>query len=392
MGRTFPTDREEKRQVLLEAVERVRATLRAGADEAEANATLPPATVQALDDAGLLALKLPAVLGGAEADLVTQLEVLEAVTYIDTSAGWCTLIGAAAIASLGAFLADEAMAQIFVDGQVPRAAGAFMPSGQAVPVEGGYRVSGRWAFASGIRHAQWVSATARVVGAGAAAPALRRVVMPVAAVRIHDNWQVMGLQGTGSCDFSVTDLFVPESFSWDVQRARPQRGGPLYRLGMPAFVANEHVAFALGVGQRALDTLLDLAQSKQRGYGPGSTLAARPALQRAVGESELRLRAVRALAITCYEQAWAIVCAGRTLPPRVQAELRSVATFATEVAVDVTTQAFRYSGGTALYMTHVLQRCLRDINAAAQHLMVSDAAYENYGQCLLGLPDADPMR
>jgi alkylation response protein AidB-like acyl-CoA dehydrogenase len=196
MGRTFPTDREEKRHVLLEAVERVRDTLLAGADEAEANATLPLATVQSLDDAGLLALKLPAVLGGAEADLVTQLEVLEAVTYIDTSAGWCTLIGAAAIASPGAFLADEAIAQIFVDGQVPRAAGAFMPSGQAVPVEGGYRVSGRWAFASGIRHAQWVSATTRVVGDGAAAPTLRRVVIPVAEVQIHDNWQVMGLQGT----------------------------------------------------------------------------------------------------------------------------------------------------------------------------------------------------
>ena len=267
-----------------------------------------------------------------------------------------------------------------------------MPSSQAVPVEGGYRVSGRWAFASGIRHAQWVSATARVVGDGAAAPTLRRVVMPVAAVQIHDNWQVMGLQGTGSCDFSVTDLFVPECFSWDAQRARPQRGGPLYRLGMPAFVANEHVAFALGVGRRALDSLLDLAQSKQRGYGPVSTLAARPALHRAVGEGALRLRAVRALAIECYEHAWAIVCAGQTLPPRMQAELRSVATLATEVAVDVTTQAFRFSGGTALYVTHVLQRCLRDINAAAQHLMVSDAAYENYGQFLLGLPNADPMR
>jgi alkylation response protein AidB-like acyl-CoA dehydrogenase len=101
-----------------------------------------------------------------------------------------------------------------------------MPSGQAVPVEGGYQVSGRWAFASGIRHAQWVSATTRVVGDGAAAPTLRRVVMPVAEVHIHDNWQVMGLQGTGSCDFSVTDLFVPERFSWDAQRARPQRGGP----------------------------------------------------------------------------------------------------------------------------------------------------------------------
>jgi alkylation response protein AidB-like acyl-CoA dehydrogenase len=392
MDRKFPTDREEKRQVLLKAVERVRDTLLAGADEAEAHATLPPATVQALDDAGLLALKLPAVLGGAEADLVTQLEILEEVTYLDTSAGWCTLIGAAAIAGPGAFLADKAVAQIFAGGQVPRAAGAFMPSGKAVPVAGGYRVSGRWAFASGIRHAQWVSATARVVSDGAAAPALRRLVMPVTAVQIHDNWQVMGLQGTGSCDFSVTDLFVPESFSWDAQRALPQRGGPLYRLGMPAFVANEHVAFALGVGRRALDTLLDLAQSKQRGYGQVATLAARPAVQRTLGESALRLRAVRALAIESYEAAWATVCAGQTLSPHLQAEMRSVATFATEVAVDVTTQMFRYSGGTGLYTTSVLQRCLRDINAAAQHLMVSDAAYENYGQFLLGLPDADPLR
>ena len=83
---------------------------------------------------------------------------------------------------------------------------------------------------------------------------------------------------------------------------------------MPAFVANEHVAFALGVGRRALDTLLDLAQSKQRGYGPGSTLAARPAVQRALGESELRLRAARALAIECYEKAWATVCGGPDAP------------------------------------------------------------------------------
>jgi alkylation response protein AidB-like acyl-CoA dehydrogenase len=392
MGQTFPTSREEKRQALLAAVEGVRETLVAGANEAEANATLPPTTVQALDDAGLFAMKLPAVLGGAEADLVTQLEILEAVSYIDTSAGWCLLIGASAVAGLGAFLADEALAQVFVGRHVPRVAGAFMPSGQAVPVDGGYRVSGRWAFASGIRHAQWVTATARVVRTSATAPTLRRMVMPVTAVQIHDNWQVMGLQGTGSCDFSATDLFVPECFSWDVQQARPQRGGPLYRLGMPAFVTNEHVAFALGVGRRALDALLDLAQAKQRGYGQQSTLATRPAVHRLLGESDLRLRAARTLAIESYEKAWATVCAGQTLTPRLQAELRSVATFATDVAVEVTTQAFRYSGGTALYSTSVLQRCLRDINAAAQHLMVSEAAYENYGQFLLGLPDADPMR
>lgn len=392
MQHRFPTEREAKRQALLAAVESVRDTVVAGADAAEAQATLPLTTVQALDAAGLFALKLPAALGGAEADLVTQLEVLEAVSYLDTSAGWCLLIGASAVAGLGAFLAEDAVAQVFGDPQVPRAAGTFLPGGQAIPVHGGYQVSGRWAFASGIRHAQWVSATARVAPTDRTAPALRRLVMPVSAVQIHDNWQVMGLQGTGSCDFSVSDLFVPEDFSWEVPQARPQRGGPLYRLGMPAFVANEHVAFALGVGRRALATLLDLAQSAQRGYGQQSALATRPAVQRFLGESDLRLRAVRTLALESYAQAWATVCAGDALSPRLQAELRGVATWATDVAVEVTTQAFRYSGGRALYTTSVLQRCLRDINAAAQHLMVSEAAYENYGQCLLGLPDADPLR
>jgi alkylation response protein AidB-like acyl-CoA dehydrogenase len=115
-------------------------------------------------------------------------------------------------------------------------------------------------------------------------------------------------------------------------------------------------------------------------------------VHRALGEGDLRLRAARTLAIECYEKAWDTECAGRLLPPHLQAELRSVGTFATDVALDVTTQMFRYSGGAALYLTGVLQRCLRDINAAAQHLMVSEAAYENYGQFLLGLPDADPMR
>jgi hypothetical protein len=160
----FPTDAEEKRQVLLAAVARVRDTLLARADEAEANATLPPTTVQALDDAGLFALKLPAVLGGAEADLVTQLEVLEAISYIDTSAGWCTLIGAAAIAGPGAFLADEAIAQIFAGSQVPRAVGTFMPSGQAVPVDGGCRPL--WPTNTWPLHWAWGSARSIAVSAG----------------------------------------------------------------------------------------------------------------------------------------------------------------------------------------------------------------------------------
>jgi alkylation response protein AidB-like acyl-CoA dehydrogenase len=188
----------------------------------------------------------------------------------------------------------------------------------------------------------------------------------------------------------VEDLFVPQAFTWDVETARPRRGGPLYRLGFPGFVANEHAAFALGVARRALEAILALARSKARGVKP-SLLCGRATFQRYVGESEVRLRAARALTVAVFDEAWATVCDGRPLPLRLQAETRSAAVHATEVALDVVTRAFRFGGGAALYHASVLQRCLRDLNAGAQHLIVSDTAYENHGQVALGIPGADPM-
>ncbi len=388
---SFPSDTAEKRRVLMDAVESVRDTLAANSLAAEEASTLPQESVDALYDSGLLRLKLPHVLGGAEADPVTQLDVLEAVSRIDPSAGWCLMIGAASVGSLAAFLPDEAIEELFPGGNPPRTAGAFAPYGAAIPVDGGYRVSGRWPFGSGVRHSDWVSAGARVKGDDAR-PLQLRVVMPRHEVTVHDNWQVMGLRGTGSCDFSVDDLFVPERFAWDVSRTEPTRGGPLYRLGRPGFVTNEHSAFALGVGRRALDAFADVAGYKTRGYNATNLLAGRPVLQRALGECDLRLRAARALNVEILGDAWAAVCAGHPPRPSLQAQMRAVATHTTDVAADAATQAFRYGGGSALFTTNILQQCLRDINAAAQHQMVSDTAYENHGQFLLGLPDARVMK
>lgn len=387
----FPTDRDEKRRVLLDAVERARPVIEAHANEAEAMATLPKATVDALVGSGLLRLKLPAVLGGAEADPVLQMEVIEAVSRIDGAAGWCVMIGASAIGTADAFLPDEALALVFPAGRVPTAAGVFMPTGEARPVDGGYRVSGRWSFASGIRHAEWVSGNALLAGDAGQPRVSLRVVMPASAVEIHDNWQVAGLKGTGSCDFSAVDVFVPEAFALDVERARPRRGGPLYRFGFLAFVANEHIAFACGVARRALDAVTELAQAKRRRFSQPSRLAARGSFQRTLGECDLRLRAVRALAFEVYETAFATVSARGEVEPALQAELRATATLATEVAVDVASRAFRAAGGGALYQSSVLQRCLRDLHAGAQHFMVSDSAYESLGQFRLGLPDANPL-
>ena len=162
---SFPTDPAAKRRVLMDAVASVRDTLEAGAMAAETDATLPPASVDALYDSGLLRLKMPHVLGGAEADPVTQLDVLEAVSRIEPAAGWCLMIGAASLGGLSAFLPDQAIEEIFAGGHPPKVAGAAAPSGIATPAEGGYRLTGHWQFGSGIQHAEWVSAGARVAGA-----------------------------------------------------------------------------------------------------------------------------------------------------------------------------------------------------------------------------------
>lgn len=391
MSAAFPTERAAKRANLLTAVERIRDVVAAGTEEGERLRTLPPATVRALCDSGLLALKVPESLGGAEADPVIQLEVLEALTHIDASAGWCLMVATTAVGLPAGFLPDSAVAKILAGGRVPSAAVAIMPAGVATPVDGGYRLSGRWPFASGVRHAEWLTAGCWV-RRDAQDPGERHVaVFPAAAAEIHDNWQVAGLESTGSSDFSVAELFVPADFVWNPATARPRRGGPLYRLGMPAFVAYEHVAFALGLTRRALDAAVELAGSKRRGVNAPAPVSERASFQALLGEGEIRRRTVRAGALDLFEGAWTTVCAGNPLTRRQQAELRSVAVHATATAAEIVTGLFRAAGGSALYRTGVLQRCLRDINAAAQHIMVADSAYERLGQILLGVPDVDPM-
>ena len=389
MKQQFPTDRVEKRQALLEAVDRVRDVLAAHADEAEALRTLPQAAVAALRESGLLALMLPTVLGGAEADPVTQTEVMEAVSAIDPSTGWSFAIGASAL-GLCAFLPGAAIERMFPDGHIPTLAAVIMP-GRAVPVDGGYRVTGRWSWASGIRHAEWVLAHLLIERPGGGPPASQHAALPAAKVEIHDTWHVAGLKGTGSCDFSVTDLFVPEGFTFDLQAMEPQRGGPAYRLGLPALFISVHAGFALGVGRRALAAITELAQTKRRGYGKQLPLAERGVFQRMLGESDLRLRAARSLVLEILEKVWATACEGGTPEPSLQVELRSATTLVTDVALEVTTQAFRYGGGSAVHLNNILQQCLRDLQVGASHFMVSDVTYEQHGQCLLGFPGVNPM-
>lgn len=391
MSTEAPIDVSKTRRELLSSVEDIADTLTAQAPIDEAHNTLSPESVKILEDAGMFRLKLPAELGGAEADPTTQMLVLEALAYASSAASWCAMVGSTSVGLPGAFLPDTAIAEMFPSGHIPLGAVVAMPIGKTEIVDGGYLLSGRWPFASGVRHSEWIGAGAIVVRD--ATPERRMMVFPTASVELHDNWQVAGLKGTGSCDFSVDGLFVQEAFTWNLLDGVQNRGGPVYQIGHPGFVANEHAGFALGVARRALDAFTEREAAKKRGYtGKLSSLSARPAVQRMLGAGDLKLRAARSLAIELNDAAYQAVVEGGRPSTRLQGELRAIASYCTEVALEVVTDTFRYSGGGAIYQQNILQQCLRDMNVAAQHLMVSEIAYENLGQMMLGVPDVNPMQ
>ena len=383
---------QSTRDFLLGQVESIRDVITAQVENEESLGRLSTESSDALHQAGITKMKLPKCLGGFEANLVTQFEVLEALAMINASVAWCAMVGGTSLGMPGGFLPDGGIKKMFADGKAPKGAIVIMPTGKATPVEGGYELSGRWGFASGVHHAEWVSAHVMVTKEPQSEPSLFMFSFPASEIEIHDNWQVLGLRGTGSCDISVKNLFVPEDCVWEVGVQAPQRGGRLYELGIPAFVAYEHAAFALGVARKALDSFTQTAINKKRGYGPDAKgLGDRDTVLRFIGRSDLALRAARQLAIELNQQAMDTIESGQAIDTQLAIEIRAIATYCTEVSADIVAEALRYSGAGSIYEKSDMQRYLRDINVAAQHLMVSDISYELLGKYHLGDTDISPM-
>ncbi len=382
---------ERLRNELLAEVESIAPILAEHAALSEKLGRLDAPTVEAMRTTRLLRIACPRELGGLEVDPVTQLEVLEALARIDASASWGLGILAGSAAIAGAFLPAASARRVYAKGFSPMA-GMVGPNGQGDPVKGGYRVKGRWAFGSGIHHADWAIAGTFVQGQPPPA-GIRLIVVPRDQVVIHDNWQVAGLKGSGSCDYSIEDVFVPEEMTFslmDLIQGNAVTGGAAVRLGLPALVAPFHIGIALGIARRALDEITTQAIEKGRGFPP-SPLQTHPHFQLALGKAEVELASARALAIQVMSGLYDEAEAGRLPPPTRQAEARAAATYITEVAQRVTTVAFQSAGGGALFDTNPLQRCFRDIYAAGQHFVMSQTSYRALGQFKLGQPDANPM-
>jgi indole-3-acetate monooxygenase len=382
---------ERLRNELLAEVDSIAPILAEHAPLSEKLGRLDVPSIEAVRSTRLLRMFCPRELGGLEVHPVTAILVLEALARIDGSASWTIGILSSAALFAGPYLPAAAARRIYAGGVVPMA-GSFLPKGQAEPVAGGYRVKGRWPYASGIHHADWVLAGAFVSGKPGPAGS-RLVVLPKDQVVIHDNWQVAGLKGTGSCDFSIENMFVPEEMTcplMDVILGNAVTGGPSVRLGLPAGVASFHIGIPLGIARRALDEITTQAIEKGRGFPP-SPLPTQPHFQYALGKAEIELASARALALQLLSELYAEAEAGGPPPPPRQAQARAASTYITEIAQHVTSIAFQAAGGGALFDANPLQRCFRDVLAAGQHFVVSQTSYQALGQFKLNQSDANPM-
>lgn len=361
------------------------------ADQIEAERRLPQPLLDELIDAGLFRMLLPRWLDGAQVDPVTFVEVLEEISKVDASTAW-VICQTAGCSMAAAFLAPDVAREIF--GGRPHGILAWGPglTARAVAVEGGYRVTGTFSFLSGGRHATWVGGFSPIYAPDGTPrrgddgrPDLRWMLFPVARVTMLDVWHVIGLRGTGSDSFSVSDVFVPEAYT--VPRhdePAPRDPSPLYCFPYVSLFAVGFAGVALGIARSIFDALVALARDKTpRGFK--GTLRENGVIQSQVAQAEARLGSARLYLMTSLEEIWqAVERSGRvTLEQRVR--IRLATSHAIQQANEVAGFAYHAAGGTAIFMSGAFERRFRDMSALTQQMQGRQDHFESVGQFLLGL-------
>ena len=367
---------------LAEETERLASLAREQSADNEQARRLSEELVRGLREAGLMRAGAPAQLGALEAPPAVTLACAERIARGDASAGWCVSI-ACTSSLLAGWMPEPGAAEVLGSAD-DVAAGVWAPRGRATPVDGGLRVSGRWAFCSGISHSDWLFAGCVVENGEGEDPQLRVVALPTGELEILDTWHTGGLRATASNDAVAEDLFVPSERVLSLLGAEPRLDERLYRFPAFGYFALSIAAAALGNARGAIDDLLELAAGKV-GLGQTRTLAERPATQAAVAQAEASLRAARSLYYEAIDAAWAAAADG-PVETDLRLGLRLAATHAVQSAAEVSRSMYDLGGGSAIYERSPLQRRFRDAHTATAHFQVSLPTYELMGRVLLGLP------
>ena len=358
----------------------------------EAARTLTPRMVSALWESGLMQRFNPADAGGTEPGFAEMIDTWIELAWQDGSLGWIGIANLPSAAACAAYLSDEGFAEVFTaHGNRVTAGGQFFPNGLGESVDGGYRVSGAWNFGSGTGHAEYVAAgfmptvDGELVVGDDGIPPLLVAVVPREEVAFTDGWHVQGLKGTGSYDYHLTDVFVPESRTFELFTTEPARGGSaVFRMGLMPMTAAGHASWALGVAKSMLDDVAELARTKVR-MGDDGALANRTTFQRGLSHHTAMWKAARLLVVDEFTRAEAHVAEHGGLTPTLRADLRVAATYATEASREVVQWAHLAAGTTAIREGSRLERAFRDLYTGTQHVFIGEKTYTDAARIHLGL-------
>lgn len=348
------------------------------AEFADKQGQLAEPVIEALHANRMFGMWVPrTVPGGAELDPVSSLETIANLAHGDPSAAWVMMAASLAVGTGAAYLEDDAVDELFGGERMPVIAGQGTRPGKAVSVDGGFRLTGSWSFASGIKHGTHIHTLGLIEETGEP----RIFVLPVEKARLIDNWDVMGLRGTGSIDYTIEDVFVPESYTHFAVTETPKRGGSLFTLGIIGFAAMCHSGWAMGIGRRLLDECAALVQERGGAAGPqGSS----PTFQEDYARAEAVYRSARAYVIETWADVGATLDRNESVSVRQHSLIRSAMTHITEASHEVSRFVYKAAGTSGL-RAGTVQRLFRDMHAGTQHVIASPPVFQAIGRELSGL-------
>lgn len=363
--------------------------LAAAAPRIDAARELPSDVLDAMHSAGMFRLLVPRSIGGAELDPATYIQCVEAIACGDASVAWCMNQGSGC--SMSAGYLEPAIAREVFGGERDVLAWGMGPGAKAIRVDGGWRISGNWAFASGSRHATWLGAHCPCFNADGTPQRYpdgraweRTMLLRREVATIRDIWQVVGLRGTGSDAYSVQDLFVDDAHTLTRDRPEERREpGLIYKFAAMQIYASGFAAVALGTARAALDSFIDLA----RGKTPALTTTAlrdSAVVQSAIGIADAKLKSARTWLIHVLRETQEAVRLSGELSADQRVAIRQASTFAIHQAKEVVDVAYHEAGSTAIFDTNPFERRFRDVNTVTQQVQGRRSHFETVGLHILG--------
>jgi alkylation response protein AidB-like acyl-CoA dehydrogenase len=385
------TERERRATELIGRASELVPLIEHAGDRIERGRCLPDDVLDALHDARLFRLLIPRSYDGEEVEPTTLFRVTETLAQGDASVAWCISQGSGLSMSSAYVIPDVARA-IIGDHRAVLASGPNNPKARMVACDGGYRVSGEWSFASGHKHATWLCGHGTIcgvdgepqLGSDGKPLELLTVLFPKSSTTIIDVWNVMGLKGTGSDSYSVTDLFVPADYSFTREADSNRREqGPLYRFSIFNMFGVGFAGVALGIARRVLDEFIKLAVTKKP-YAATARLCDNNVIQSQVGLSEARLQSSRTYVIEIFRKLYRAASDGTRFTQEMRIANRAATSYAIHQAREVMNFVHHAAGANSIFESNPFERRFRDLHTMTQQGQAAFANFEALGQTLMG--------